>query len=340
MAHDLAFNADGSAKFAFAGKPGWHGLGTRAPDDLTPSAPDYLDQWLKMAGLDWEAYKAPAYIMLNGKPQIVDGQYFVTRKTDDKVLSPSVSSQYQIHQVREQAETFMDYIGVLGDLLTFDTMGELEGGTRIFFTAKYNGEYTVAGAKHQAWLLANSRFDGGGASRAQAVDERVVCQNTLALALGRAMAIVRSTHRSAYDKDRVAKELIALLQQTKAYKHIGDAMATVQFAREEVSAFFKAVLDIPFDAKREDISTRKLNQFSALNDAYQATVNEGTERNKVWTALNAVTRYVDHDRSTRGGDNESSARFTSAQFGSGAALKDKAWNLLLPLVKDKVSVAA
>lgn len=339
MAHDLAFNVDGSAKFAHAGKPGWHGLGTRVPDGLTVSDLAYLDTWLTLAGLDWEAYKAPGYIVVDGAPRIVDGQYFVTRNTDNAVLSPSVSLQYKVHQPRELAETFLDFISV-DSRFVFDTMGELETGTRIFFTAKFNGEYTVAGATHQAWLLANSRFDGGGASQAQMVDERVVCANTMAIALGRAMATVRSTHRSVYDRERVAKELAALAQQTKQYKHVGDAMALVTFAKQEVSTFFKAMLDIPFDAKREDISTRKLNQFTALNDAYQATVHEGTERNTVWTALNAVTRYVDHDRSTRGAANENEGRFVSAQFGSGSQLKDKAWNLLLPLVKDKVSVAA
>jgi hypothetical protein len=80
-----------------------------------------------------------------------------------------------------------------------------------------------------------------------------------------------------------------------------------------------------------------MNQFSALRSAYSATVREGTERGTVWTALNAVTRYVDHDRSTRNGDNQESARFDSAQFGSGAALKAQAWNLLMPLVRDKVA---
>jgi hypothetical protein len=53
--------------------------------------------------------------------------------------------------------------------------------------------------------------------------------------------------------------------------------------------------------------------------------------------LQAITRYVDHDRAAQGGQ---VGQFASAQFGSGDALKGKALNLLVPLVKDKVAIAA
>lgn len=81
------------------------------------------------------------------------------------------------------------------------------------------------------------------------------------------------------------------------------------------------------------MSTRKSNQFDALVNSYQATVDEGTEVNTAWCALNAVTRYVDHERSARGDDTETLARFRSSQFGSGAAMKAKAWNLLQSMEK-------
>jgi hypothetical protein len=109
-------------------------------------------------------------------------------------------------------------------------------------------------------------------------------------------------------------------------------------ARDQVSTFFKECLDIPFEAKRDEISTRKANQFDALKSAYATSVREGAEDGTVWASLQAITRYVDHERSTRGGSEESA--FHSAQFGSGASLKDKAMGLLLPRIKDKVPVAA
>lgn len=105
---------------------------------------------------------------------------------------------------------------------------------------------------------------------------------------------------------------------------MGDAMARVHLEKEQISKLFKAALDIPFDAKIEDVSARKMNQFEELKRCYRQTVNEGTEPGTAWTALNAVTRWCDHDRGTRGGVSETEARFASAQFGSGAAVKAKA----------------
>jgi hypothetical protein len=94
--------------------------------------------------------------------------------------------------------------------------------------------------------------------------------------------------------------------------------------KEQISRVFKACLDIPFDARQEDVSARKMNQFEELKRCYRQTVNEGTEPGSAWTALNSITRWRDHDRGTRGGANETEARFVSAQFGSGAAIKAKA----------------
>ena len=124
------------------------------------------------------------------------------------------------------------------------------------------------------------------------------------------------------------------------------ALAGAAMKREEVSQFFKQLLEIPFDAKESDLTTRKLNQFQDLSRAYSKTraernVSPATEPN-AWLALNAVTRYVDHDKSVRGSDDyqggESEARFASAQFGSGSQMKALAWNLLAPRIKDKVPV--
>ena len=151
-------------------------------------------------------------------------------------------------------------------------------------------------------------------------------------------AVVRTRHNTRFNAARVGKELAQLAQRFACFKAIGDAMARTEMAASDVSNFFKACLDIPFDAKSADVSTRKLNQFQGLNNAYRETVREGTAQGSVWTALNAITRYVDHDRSTRGGNDES--RLVSSQFGSGEAMKGKAMELLLPLVKDRVAVAA
>ena len=159
---------------------------------------------------------------------------------------------------------------------------------------------------------------------------RVVCNNTLDMALSDNRAMVKTRHSTNFKPEKVAVELANLAQSVEGYKAMAEAMASHHLSNTDIAAFFRACLDIPMEATRDDISTKKANQFEALGVAYQKTLAEGTERGTAWAAMNAVTRYADHDKTTRGGDSESEARFLSSQFGSGKALKAKAFDLLMP----------
>src|ERR1035437_6723532 len=226
------------------------------------------------------------------------------------------------------------------DRFQLDVAGSLKGGAIIWATAKFNGEHSVAGEKHTARVLMSTTFDATRATINKMTETRVVCNNTLDTALADGLSCIRTTHRSKFDAARVGKELATLAQGVANYKQIGDALAQNEMAKEEVSNFFKEILDIPFDQIKTDTSTRQVNQFAALNQAYRTTVAERNgQGGDAWTALQAITRYVDWDRSARG-DNESEARFASAQFGTGNAMKGRAMQLLLPRIKDKVLIAA
>jgi hypothetical protein len=139
--------------------------------------------------------------------------------------------------------------------------------------------------------------------------------------------VVRTRHTSKFNADKVSRELEGMAQSVEKYKLFGDTMSETRMVKETVSKYFKVLLDIPFDAKPDDVSARKMNQFGDLNRAYRQTVQDGAQPETAWCALNAVTRYVDHDKSTRGG-NESESRLLSAQFGSGATMKAEAVRLL------------
>lgn len=335
MAHNLDMS-NSQANIAFRGSRNdvWHQMGQEMQTGMT------IDQWASAAGLGWSAVKLPAaFILPSGESQRVEGQYHIVR---DDTLQPLgyATGVYQMVQPREVLDWFDRYIHV-DERFQLDVAGSLRGGAVIWATATFNGPIEVAGSEHRARLLMTTTFDQTGATINKGTMTRVVCNNTLDAALSDARCTVRTRHNTKFDARRVGAELAVIAKSFDQYKAIGDAMGVVELAAAEVSAFFKACLDIPFDAKSEDISTRKLNQFSALSDAYRSTVLEGTEKGKVWTALNAVTRYIDHDRSTRGTENGiAESRFASAQFGSGAGMKAKAWDLLLPLVKDKVALAA
>jgi phage/plasmid-like protein (TIGR03299 family) len=232
------------------------------------------------------------------------------------------------------------YIGV-DDRFRFDTAGNFKGGAIVWVAAKWQDAVTIGGDRHVARLLASTSFDATQATRIQMCVTRVVCDNTLGMAhTEHSGAVVSVRHSTKFNKEQVGRQLAGLAQSTAQYKKIGDAMATVYMSREEVGKFFRQILDIPADAKRDDISTRKFNQYTALSDAFEVTRRERnaapSDAIDVWTALQAVTRYVDHDRVAVNGD-RGEKQFLSANYGSGDALKGTAMQLLMPRIKTLIA---
>jgi len=320
MSHDLAFR-DGRNSFAFTGDRSniWHRLGQAIAPDQS------IDEWAVAAGLDFEAVLLPAYAELNGR-RINHGYLNVHNKTGHAF--GHVSQVYKNVQPLETLQWFEQYISH-DPRFKLSAAGALRNGERIWATAEFEGGFKSGGEAHKAYLLMTTTFDGSGATVNQASFTRAVCQNTILAAMSDSRAVIRTRHSTKFDAGKVARELEAVVKSVDSYKAMGDAMAETTMRRETVAKYFKRLLEIPFDAKSEDVSARKLNQFSAMGDAYRTTVQEGAPAETVWAALNAVTRYVDHDRSTRGGDeSQEAARFLSANFGSGAALKSEAIRLL------------
>ena len=349
----MAANIDmtnGRANMAFMGSRNdiWHRMGQEMASGMT------IDQWATAAGLGWEAVKVPAIAALEGARfdhlpaatrfrKIEDRSFIVRGDTGDMlgyVSGEGEATGYQLVQPREVLDWFQRYISV-DDRFALDVAGSLDGGRRIWATATYNGGIDIVGEEHRARVLMSTTFDGSGATINQGTMTRVVCQNTLRMAHAEKSAQIKTRHSTRFDAAKVGKELAQLAQGFAHFKAIGDAMGQVEMAKDQVSDFFKDMLDIPRAAKRDEISTRKANQFGELTSAYRRSVSEGAPQGSVWASLQAITRYADHDRSVKSGDlKEDVARFNAAQFGTGDAFKGKAMDLLMPLVKDKVLIDA
>ena len=307
----------------------WHRLGEEMPEGQG------VEAWAKAAGLDWTAEKSPAYAQLpDGSFKQVNGRYFLTRSDNHHPLG-YVSDVYQPVQPSNVLEWFQRYIAV-DDRFALDVAGSLKQGEIIWATAVYRDKLEVAGDAHIARVLMTTTFDGSGSTINQGTVTRVVCNNTLNAALADKRAVIRTRHNAKFDAAKVGRELAAVAQGFAVYKKMGDALALNEMSGRETSNLFKHVLDIPFETEWKDLSARKQNQFADLKRAYSETITEGAQANTAWAALNAVTRYVDHSKSVRGGEGTSEAekRFASAQFGQGNQIKAMAWDFLLPRIKD------
>jgi Domain of unknown function (DUF932) len=108
-------------------------------------------------------------------------------------------------------------------------------------------------------------------------------------------------------------------------------MAQVEMTGVMVGDFFKKLLDID-NVDKDKVSTRTRHIFEDLKSAYWKTQEErNTKRHDAWSALQAVTRYVDHDRTVRNADHDIVGRFDSGLWGSGDAMKGKALDILKQL---------
>lgn len=336
----------GKAGIAFLGPCNdvWHRLGHEMPEGHD------IDAWAKAAGLDFEAVKVPARVDLRGShfrhiaeseqmPLARDRSFIVRHDTGAMLGDNCVTDVYQPVQPLEMLQWFDEYIQV-DDRFQLDVAGHFKGGSIIWATARWRSPVVIAGDNHLARILMSTTFDGSGATINQMTTTRVVCDNTLRAAHGDTRAVVRTRHNTKFNAERVGRELAQLAKSVADFKVIGDAMARVHMSAGDVKAFFRDVLDIPREATQDDISTRKLNQYRALSAAFSATRRERNVKQgdpiDVWTALQAVTRYVDHDRISINGDH-GEKQFLSATFGSGDAMKGAAMGLLMPRVKDLIA---
>jgi phage/plasmid-like protein (TIGR03299 family) len=348
MAHNLEM-VNGVYSFAFTGERDqiWHRLGQELPTGAG------RDEWINAAGFAYHVEKVPAIASLNGamfdhiepeKRFVETDKRFTVRQDNGHVLGIA-GEGYQTVQPVDVWDWFEQYI-TCDDRFHIDAAGVLGSGERLWMTARFNGSLEVAGDRHIPRLLMSTSFDASQATRNEATMTRVVCQNTLRAAHANAKAMIKTRHNTRFDGKQVHRELGQIAQSFVEFKALGDAMAQTAMSQRDVEVFFTSLLGIPADAKAADISTRTRNIAADLGSSYRKTQRErNSDRNDCWTALQAVTRYVDHDRTVRNAPNEVVGRFDSGTFGSGDQMKGKAMTLLFPLIdpslfREKVLIPA
>lgn len=151
----------------------WHGLGTRVKE--APSSKDALIY----AGLDWKVIQEPVY---TDSQELIEGYKANVRDSDRRVLGV-VTDRYKVIQ-NEEAFAFTD--ALLGEGVRYETAGSLQGGKKVWMLARMPHEYIITGERISPYLLFSNTHDGSGAIKVALTPIRVVCNNTLNLALSTA----------------------------------------------------------------------------------------------------------------------------------------------------------
>lgn len=314
MAHEV------ETMFSGRGIKPWHfdQTGPTGQTVVVDGAPTAAEA-IKLAQLDWDVELRKVYAgSSDGKSKkLIPSKQAVVRATDDKVFSV-VGSVYQPLQNKD-AFTFMD--NLVDEGLEYETAGSLRGGSIVFLTAKLPGEILVGGEDaHELYLFLRSSHNGFDSIKVGITPIRVVCQNTLNMALGRQKRSWAVAHTSTMQgKLQEAREALALTwKYMDIWKDTAETLIGTALSDSALDAFLAKCTEDFAPKPRETAITgmKSLLDNSPTCEPW---------RNNAWGAYNAVGEYFEWVKPTTG-----EARMMGNIQGQSQKMRDRALGLLVP----------
>ncbi|MCM1543568.1 MAG: DUF932 domain-containing protein [Blautia sp.] len=294
----------------------WHGLGT-----MVAEAPDSAAA-LRLAGLDWNVVQKEIGTLDGGAA--IPGFRANVRDTDGNVLG-IVTDRYRVVQ---NAEAFSFTDELLGEGVRYETAGSLQGGRRTWILARLPHQYIINGEEVTPYLVFMNAHDGSGAIKAAMTPVRVVCQNTLNLALSTAKRSWSFNHTGdisgkldeARDTLLYAGQYMAELGRT-----IGK-LGQIKLSDGKVTEFISALIpdaDGGSPQQRRNILKMREDMKARYYDAPDlADVGKNGYR-----FLNAVSDFATHAKPLRERSNYREALF--ARTVDGNPMIDKAYQMVM-----------
>lgn len=317
MGHNLNM-LNRKASMMYVREVPWHRLGTRLDKPATAA------EAIEAAGLGFTVEKME---LKTNDPEIhVDG-HFATVRSDTWQVLGVVGSRYSIIQNKDAFTTFDALVGE-GEAI-YHTAGVLGKGERIWLLAKLPDYIRVNGGDVvEKYLLLTNSHDGSGPVRVKLTPIRVVCENTLALALNGEEQEVHIRHTAqAQARLKEAHEILGLTNKLYAeLDHIFNSMSEKHIEGKALVEYVKAIFPAISDSENRSRITQTREKVLEL-----AETGRGAElsRGTVWGAYNAVTEFVDHYRLTSVTD---AAGLKSMWFGSGERIKKQAFKVAVGLL--------
>lgn len=334
MAHEISVRANGKAEMAYVGETPWHGLG----QSVTKGAS--VGVWAKEAGMDWKALEAPVMFPVGADRLRLASGYKMLYRSDDKNQLSIVGDKYEVVQPIDVLEFFRTMVE--HDGWWIHTAGCLRGGRKVWALAT-NGDVGLVGKGdpvHRNILLATS-LDGSMRTVAMETSIRVVCNNTLSLALNKGSNnFATVSHRSVFDADLVRSALKIQTNSFKVFiekaKELAETPMDLGDAREILRKVFKveepdlikprlawlgdlSQIDTEPEEKESRVVARVLELFAGAGKGAGLKTAKGTS----WGLLNAITEHVDHEMGRT-----LDSKLDAAWFGRGAGFKRDALELL------------
>ncbi len=330
MAHNIA-TIDGKAAMFFHGKTPWHGLGTKLDGPATSA------EAIKAAKLDWRVVKVPLLVEAGRHSYATVQDKFAMVRSDTPVQSPVnvlgvVGKDYTPLQNRDAFGWFDSIVGE--DEAVYHTAGALGDGERVWILAKLPGEIQVTSEDvADKFLLLSNSHDGKSSVQVKFTPIRVVCQNTLTMALNQGRSLKIAHTASLEQRMNLAKWNLGIINTR--FTEIADAfkaMAKVEMAKDRLARYLGQVFPEPEDKENKRSLARVLKARSWSEERFAAGRgnNLAGVSGTLWAAYNGVAEYVDYKLSGR----TEEGRLDHVWFGDGYLCKVRAYRAAVALTKE------
>ncbi len=341
MAH-LIDETTGRAAMAFVGETPWHGLG----QPLTPNQP--IEVWTKEAGLDYDVLRSPVmFNSANHETMNTMSNRDVLYRSDTGAALSVVSKDYKIVQPSD----VLGFFGKLAEVGGFEleTAGALSDGKRIWALAKINDGAPIIGQDFvRPYILLATSYDGTLATTGKLTGIRVVCHNTITMALGAykgqqvvgkieadtegkaVSSMIRIPHTNVFDPDDVRMRLGIVSNAWERWLVNTRILAETAISDQQAEDCTVKLLGNHTPGSKSINDIKKSSGYIRIMRMFDGEmIGCGlTEGKTMWRYLNAITEEVDWRRGK-----SNNTRMSSAWFGAGESMKNAAYQGLLELVK-------
>lgn len=312
---------------AYVGEKPWHGLGTQLAPDQS------LEVWAQLAGMNWKIETADVHYIA-GHPFPGSLQKYPEQKvlyrSDTKAPLSVVSKRFKVVQPAEILEFYRDLTEIGG--YQMETAGVLKEGRKLWALARTGQCVTLRGRDTvNGYLLLATACDGTLATTAQFTSVRVVCNNTLAIALGDGAGAIKVPHRSSFDALAVKQQLGVAVTPWSSFSDYIKELANCHITEKTVEGFLAEVFAYSHSNTEQHgpaLNEHAAKKVLALYTGEGKGAGMSSAKGTAWGLLNSVTEYVDHHRRSRSNDH----RRDAAWFGQGLLLKQKAWKKAMEIL--------
>lgn len=340
MSHNLNIN-NGRVSFVSKKEVPWHKLGTIV---------DTMDsrEAMVLGGLDFEVEKRPLIVQnpigidfieakeYNNISRIltkeggvyyknieIPGQ-FATVRTDNNFPLGIVGSKYHVIQNIEAFE-FID--SIIGEgVADYETAGCLNNGEVVFITCKVKEELLINKDLIDNYLLISMAHDGSASITVMFTPIRVVCNNTLSVALrGKQNKVVIRHTKNAKDKLEQAKKVLGLIDvELELYKELFGRLSHTYISDEKAYKIIEQSFGLVRDDKNR-LSTKAENILRNSKRYYHTGLGQEEIVGTAYGVYNGITGYLQNVKNYSTDD----SKFKSTFAGSGSSVRNKALDLLL-----------